>query len=431
MIIADSDHRFLRNRSAFTLVELLVVIGIIAVLIAMLMPALTKARRSAITLQCASNLRQIGMGFVMYTAANNGRYPIAFPGLEHTDGLCNSGPGNQYFTIQTDDTYPGSLFTTSEGFGHGHYVSWMDLLHTHIQNRNIFHCPARSLTPGEDVFSMANIAAGYGYNFAISGFKYYVSTWPGDLPQRNLPAGVPVKASMIRGASETITAMDCGTVHATFANPYYYSGWSVDPGFEGIVQPHQGGNFLFADGHVQWYRANDKEVTGNVSLKPVSGVWTRFTCTFNSLEHSQALFQFYMPLGGIGSVWIDNLTVREAGGTDKPALINASFEDADDSVPGWSVSHPNVTGFIDRTRGSDGQSAFRITHVNEAVPWSGVSQQFSVKPATEYVAEFDIYIDDDFQGEARGLVFDVAGNTLATNFGEQFASSLVQLRERG
>ncbi|MDB5332376.1 MAG: N-terminal cleavage protein [Phycisphaerales bacterium] len=64
-----------RRVAAFTLVELLVVIGIIALLISILMPALSRAREQAKQVQCMSNMRQLAMAFRMYVDANKGKYP--------------------------------------------------------------------------------------------------------------------------------------------------------------------------------------------------------------------------------------------------------------------------------------------------------------------------------------------------------------------
>jgi prepilin-type N-terminal cleavage/methylation domain-containing protein/prepilin-type processing-associated H-X9-DG protein len=65
------------QRRAFTLVELLVVIGIIAVLIGILLPTLSKARKSARTTVCLSNLRQMGTAWVMYLSDTKGRLPYS------------------------------------------------------------------------------------------------------------------------------------------------------------------------------------------------------------------------------------------------------------------------------------------------------------------------------------------------------------------
>src|SRR5206468_8876098 len=71
MRVNKNTHR------AFTLVELLVVIGIIAVLISILLPTLAKVRRQAYTLQCSSNMKQLSMAMLMYIQDNKGRFPAA------------------------------------------------------------------------------------------------------------------------------------------------------------------------------------------------------------------------------------------------------------------------------------------------------------------------------------------------------------------
>src|SRR5947209_4858439 len=144
---AITENSVFRRRviPGFTLVELLVVIGIISVLIAILLPALSAARESAKTVKCLSNLRQLATAAQIYCNTFNGSYPIAYydagstsyswdftiergpggasiqPGLLRlgkTDARIQQCPSFEGSSNSTADPYSGYNYNTSY-IGHG------------------------------------------------------------------------------------------------------------------------------------------------------------------------------------------------------------------------------------------------------------------------------------------------------------------------
>ncbi|HEX4263526.1 MAG TPA: prepilin-type N-terminal cleavage/methylation domain-containing protein [Verrucomicrobiae bacterium] len=209
------------NQRAFTLIELLVVIAIIAILAAMLLPALGKAKQKAWTTSCVSNLRQIGLGMRMFADDNNEFYPIS--GGDILWGAVDAGTGN---------------------------YSWMQQIHPEIGNTNVFNCPGNVQLP-EQYRGPFNYFNGCNAAYVEAG------------------TAAAVKSTRIMFPSAFVLSGDtCGIVGGSLrfdpldADKDDYTqnciGGAASESITEYWQIHaKGQNVMFADGHAKWYKTFD------------------------------------------------------------------------------------------------------------------------------------------------------------------------------
>jgi len=212
------------RKRGFTLIELLVVIAIIAILAAILFPVFARAREKARQSSCLSNVKQLGLGVIMYIQDTDERFPPKYWNYVHVPGVA----------------YP---LTTN-------YMTWAELIAAHVKNDQVFQCP--NYQPTQSMMPQTTFPCAYNYNGANPQYANDLST-----------AGLDYALmGDIRAPATTVMIYDGWTMDSFWIPSDQAALISGQPGSSAvnwnytswnIVKRHNDGcNICYVDGHGKW-----------------------------------------------------------------------------------------------------------------------------------------------------------------------------------